>query len=63
MTVNHDVVGSSPTGGVYSKRSIIDLFYFLEKALLGNWSFRMYTIPINNRKFLFWGCLPYNGNS
>ena len=32
MTVNHDVVGSSPTGGVYSKRSIIDLFYFLEKA-------------------------------
>jgi len=33
MTVNHDVVGSSPTGGVYLKRSIIDLsFFFFRKS-------------------------------
>ena len=33
MTVNHDVVGSSPTGGVVISRRFRPLFYAVNKAL------------------------------
>ena len=34
MTVNHDVVGSSPTGGVVEKKRFRPLFFWCEIFLL-----------------------------
>ena len=33
MTVNHDVVGSSPTGGVLKKRSMNVFFIYVTKLV------------------------------
>lgn len=33
MTVNHDVVGSSPTGGVLKKRSLNVFFIYVTKLV------------------------------
>ena len=37
MTVNHDVVGSSPTGGVVSKKRFRPLFYVINNLFSVIW--------------------------
>ena len=37
MTVNHDVVGSSPTGGVSTRKGFLFSFYkYIKKKVLSN---------------------------